>query len=180
MRISILILVIVFLSSKLGYTQVKKDAKLSHIDSVNINLSKESINFLKIDSTNENYIVYILNKNILVISKKDSIYRIDYLHSEFDFKKQRNFLIKDSCEYIKKNEILDRAFSPTFYDKSFLYSENKYIGSSYVYFLVFLNGIKETEFNLPSLTYEISNKKFSYPINKKLQSYLTNKLLKLN
>ena len=154
-----------------------QNAELKGIDKQNQEIGKELLKFLKIIPSEENVVIYIIGARVAVITQENNGFHLQRITIKDSSGKME--LLKDDCVFQKTNELLDNAFSLSL-RKEIIFSEDKYFGSSYVYFLLSKKGETIVEFNLPGITYELGPREFKYPISKKLQGFLTSWVMKLD
>jgi len=132
--------------------------------------------YLKLENDTD-YIIYILAHKILVITKRNSGYHLDFMFESFDFHQQKWILVYDHHENIEESKLLDKAFSPSFYHIGVFYSNVCY-GLSNTYFEVSIKGKIISKIFLPGGSC-YSPKKLCEPMDKKLMTFLTHKIIGL-
>lgn len=146
----------------------------NHIDGKNHKKANLALSFLKAkDSTNS--IVYIKENKVLTVIEKTNGFNLKILSYD---KKSSKFNIEKSEHFDSKNKLLKNAFKSE-QETIKMFSENKFYGSSYVYFRLTIDNRIEKEFNLPFITYGTPKREYEFPISKKLLSFLSTKILNL-
>lgn len=131
--------------------------------------------FLKhMETKNEQttFLIYNIGKEYLVITQLESSFTFYWYKENMDFTHQ----IKTYSLVRKRQNVKDRLLKKLFKHKC--NNENKDEGSSYIYFELYSDNVKECEFMTPYTYYNKENKNRS-PIKKRYMKYLTENLLNI-
>ncbi|GEM_PF-5757441 len=122
------------------------------------------------------FLIYNIGKEYLVITQLESCFNFYWYKEKMDFTKQIKTYDLIKKQLHAKDRLLEKLFK---HKCSHVDYVNKEEGSSYIYFELYSNNIKECEFVAPYMNYE-KEKKTNFPIRKKYLRYLTEKLLNIN
>ncbi len=134
-----------------GYAQTK-------VDSININRAKEILllNFPEKEFP-ANHLVYIFQDYIMLIYEKDNKDIFRYYEVGYNFTEQKYGyeLIKTNAKKRRRSPELNRIFTdcPICREKIYFLPDSiaslPYVGKSYEYFMLFVQGEKKCEYNRP-------------------------------
>jgi len=176
MKRYILYILLLFLCSTNVYSQ-------SSPDSLNIRYVERLLNAESVPLLSNTYFVFVVYPYSVVVFEENKYYKLYYYKRDFDFNKQTNVFILQNCkiERVRKISMLYRIFN----NQADCISE--FIPDSLVeimitskpsnpfnYFVLYKEGQKKCEFNYP----DIKLKTDMILRNKKLHSYMLNKLIK--
>lgn len=120
-----------------------------------------------------NFLIYNIEKEYLIVTKLESSFTLYWYKESMDFSNQIEIYSLVRKRKNIKDRLLQKLFKHKCGNRNY---KNTDEGSSYIYFELYTNNIKECEFKTPYMYYNKENKNRP-PIKKKYMKYLTEKIL---
>ena len=181
----LIIYIICFLFCSVVYSKGRAKQAIYSVDSINIARAYKIVEkVLGTKSKESSYLVFSMDDKILFIHKICTAYKLYTFFEEFNYKTQQIEFKETKRSEIEKDDMLDRVFNTIICNKPFVYSQTDSLSkkyahwdTKYIYFMIYTNGTKRCEFNLPmSYKVDVSGEEI-IPIDQEIFNYFIGKLM---